>query len=265
MARLLLVRHGQASYGEVDYDRLSTRGKEQARAIGTHLSRSTIDALYSGPLRRQTETAAFAREAAPGLPEPATVAELAEYPGFDMMNQLIPKLVAEDPEAACEVLGGDEVVIDVQTHYVADRDQSTAPHLIEMYRYAMPEWWRGLEGYEAYSFGEYLRCVFVETETAVAVLSSSPGVEEHRQLYNEEMAATRRLLEEFGGRKRLLNHTVVDPTRADDIESMGRWVEDCRPAAWKGLVLGGLRLDDATAVVLFLNRTHRELRRSNLH
>ena len=102
----------------------------------------------------------------------------------------------------------------------------------------MPEWWRGLEGDEAYSFGEYLRCVFVETETAVAVLSSSPGVEEHRQLYNEEMAATRRLLEEFGGRKRLLNHTVVDPTRVDDIESMGRWVEDCSPAAWKVYTLG---------------------------
>jgi hypothetical protein len=38
-----------------------------------------------------------------------------------------------------------------------------------------------------------------------------------------------------------------------------------RPAAWNGLVLGGLHLDDATAVVLFLNRTHCELRRSSLH
>ena len=155
----------------------------------------------------------------------------------------VPRAAAEDPETADEVLGGDEVVIDVQTHYVADRDQSTAPHLIEMYRYAMPEWWRGLEGYEAYSFGEYLRCVFVETETAVAVLSSSPGVEEHRQLYNEEMAATRRLLEEFGGRKRVLNHTVVDPTRAGDIDSMGRWVEDCSPAAWTVYTLGVANID----------------------
>lgn len=38
-----------------------------------------------------------------------------------------------------------------------------------------------------------------------------------------------------------------------------------RPAAWNGLVLGGLQLDDATAVVLFLNRTLHELRRSRLH
>ena len=34
MSTLYLIRHGQASYGEADYDRLSPRGIEQARAIG---------------------------------------------------------------------------------------------------------------------------------------------------------------------------------------------------------------------------------------
>ena len=34
MGTLYLIRHGQASYGEPDYDRLSARGVEQALAIG---------------------------------------------------------------------------------------------------------------------------------------------------------------------------------------------------------------------------------------
>src|SRR6516165_8991114 len=109
----------------------------------------------------------------------------------------VPREATEAAEAAHEALGGDEVVIDVQTHYVADRDQATASHLTEMYRLAMPSWWKGLDGLSAYSFAEYLRCVFIESETAVAVLSSSPGVENHRQLFNEELAATRRLLDEY--------------------------------------------------------------------
>jgi predicted TIM-barrel fold metal-dependent hydrolase len=169
---------------------------------------------------------------------------LAVNEAFDAEFYAVPPEAATDPEAADEALGGDEVVVDVQTHYVADRDQLTAQHLIEMYRLAGPAWWKGLEGHTAYSFGEYLRCVFVDTETAVAVLSSSPGVEDHRQLYNEEMAATRRLLDEFGGRGRLINHTVVDPTRGE-LDHMARWVEECRPAAWKVYTLGEANADPA--------------------
>jgi hypothetical protein len=53
---------------------------------------------------------------------------------------------------------------------------------------------------------EYLRCVFLESDTAVAVLSSPPGLTDERMLFDEEMAATRLLLDRFGGEGRLLNH-----------------------------------------------------------
>jgi broad specificity phosphatase PhoE len=99
MATLLLIRHGQASYGQVDYDRLSERGQIQARALGEHLATVKLDALYVGPLTRQQQTAAGAAEAAK-LPPPTTLAEFAEYPGFDMVTRFMPKLVAEDPELA---------------------------------------------------------------------------------------------------------------------------------------------------------------------
>jgi broad specificity phosphatase PhoE len=101
MAKLLLIRHGQASYGQVDYDRLSPRGHEQARVLGTFLSGCKLDELYVGPLRRQVETAAVASAAASGaLPAAQSLAELAEYPAFELIKHLLPRLVAEDAKFA---------------------------------------------------------------------------------------------------------------------------------------------------------------------
>jgi broad specificity phosphatase PhoE len=98
---LYLIRHGQASYGEADYDRLSPRGIEQAQAVGRWAAALGLHALYAGPLRRQQQTAQYAREAAGGpLPVPQTLAELAEYPAYEMLQHLVPRLVAEDPEFA---------------------------------------------------------------------------------------------------------------------------------------------------------------------
>ena len=39
---LYLIRHGQASYGEPDYDRLSPRGIEQALAVGRWAARQQM-------------------------------------------------------------------------------------------------------------------------------------------------------------------------------------------------------------------------------
>jgi broad specificity phosphatase PhoE len=95
---LFLIRHGQASYGDPDYDRLSPRGVDQALAVGRWAAAAGLDALYAGPLRRQQETAQYAREGAGGtLPGVQTLAELAEYPAFEMLQHMVPRLVAEDP------------------------------------------------------------------------------------------------------------------------------------------------------------------------
>jgi predicted TIM-barrel fold metal-dependent hydrolase len=157
----------------------------------------------------------------------------------------VPREAVDDADAAAESMGGSQVVIDVQTHYVGDRDQQTSMFLPEMYKKAKPDWFTGLDDLTGYSFAEYLRCVFVETETALAVLSSSPGVENHVQLYNSEMYATRRLFETLGGETRLLNHSVVDPIHPEALEAMGKWVEECRPKAWKVYTLGQANLDPA--------------------
>ena len=104
MGTLYLIRHGQASYGEADYDRLSTRGIEQARAVGRWAQAAKLDALYAGPLRRQQQTAQYARAEAEkttaALPAIETLDELAEYPAFEMLQHMVPRLVAEDAKFA---------------------------------------------------------------------------------------------------------------------------------------------------------------------
>ena len=95
-----MIRHGQASYGEVDYDRLSTKGQEQARAVGHWLAKARLDALYAGPLTRQQQTVTIARETSGIETEVATLPELAEYPAFEMLQHMVPRLVAEDPKFA---------------------------------------------------------------------------------------------------------------------------------------------------------------------
>lgn len=64
MGQVLLVRHGQASFGTDDYDRLSPRGEEQAAAVGRALAGLRPDLVVHGALLRQRETAALAVAAA---------------------------------------------------------------------------------------------------------------------------------------------------------------------------------------------------------
>jgi broad specificity phosphatase PhoE len=58
MAELWLIRHGQASFGAADYDRLSDLGHTQARALGRALAGQGLrpDRLVIGSMRRHRET-----------------------------------------------------------------------------------------------------------------------------------------------------------------------------------------------------------------
>ncbi len=59
MADLYLIRHGQASFGSDDYDRLSELGLRQSRWLGEYFRRREIefDRVICGGLRRHRQTA----------------------------------------------------------------------------------------------------------------------------------------------------------------------------------------------------------------
>ncbi len=62
MASIYVIRHGQASFGAKDYDKLSALGCRQAEVLGEYLGGCGIhfDAIYSGDLKRQRKTAELA-------------------------------------------------------------------------------------------------------------------------------------------------------------------------------------------------------------
>jgi broad specificity phosphatase PhoE len=81
---IYVVRHGQAAFGTDHYDRLTEIGFTQARFLGAYFARRKIrfDAVFTGTLRRQTETAQGIFEGHPELgsrPSPETFAALDEY------------------------------------------------------------------------------------------------------------------------------------------------------------------------------------------
>ncbi|GAC1607436.1 MAG: histidine phosphatase family protein [Ramlibacter sp.] len=63
MGTLYLVRHGQASFGADDYDKLSDLGHRQSVRLGDHFARKGLrfDAVIAGTLRRHLETLAGIR------------------------------------------------------------------------------------------------------------------------------------------------------------------------------------------------------------
>ena len=84
MATIYLVRHGQAAFGTDHYDRLTDLGFAQSRLLGSYFGRRQIrfDAVFTGTLRRQTETAQGIFDGHPELGTsilPETFAGLDEY------------------------------------------------------------------------------------------------------------------------------------------------------------------------------------------
>lgn len=82
MGTLYLVRHGQASFGADDYDRLSDLGRRQSLRLGQYLrqrfgDRLAFDTVLTGTLRRQIHTWEALAEGA-GLP-----AQRTPWPGLN--------------------------------------------------------------------------------------------------------------------------------------------------------------------------------------
>jgi len=66
MGMIMLVRHGQASFGSDNYDLLSGLGQRQARQLGRELSSRDVTptAMVTGGLQRQRHTAQIVLDAA---------------------------------------------------------------------------------------------------------------------------------------------------------------------------------------------------------
>jgi broad specificity phosphatase PhoE len=110
MSELYLIRHGQASFGQKNYDRLSPLGLKQAQAVGHHLAGlgRIFDAVYCGRLERQKKTAAALiecyRQADLAAPDLIVAEALDEYDSTAVWESQIQQLIQEEP-AVAEAMG----------------------------------------------------------------------------------------------------------------------------------------------------------------
>ena len=93
MGNLYLVRHGQASFGEADYDNLSDLGRRQSLCLGTYfkLRRMGFDLVIMGRLRRHAQTWEAIAKGAGLSHTPLVWAGLDEYDSEALVKAIHPE------------------------------------------------------------------------------------------------------------------------------------------------------------------------------
>jgi hypothetical protein len=226
-----------------------------------HVIRRVQDTLHAAARERGVPVRALANERV------ATAAGLralnAEH--GDVFYDVPESATAGGNEAA-EVFDGNELVIDVQTHYMAPHSKRCfpIPWLRDVYRQVMPSWWRDLDEEVSWDLSYYLTNVFPRSETAIAVLTSTPGTTDVCPLFNDEIFATRVLVDNLAGTGRLFNHAVVHHARTPaQRHAMQEMAERYDPVGWKVYTMGaieetgwegGWSLDDETSGQPFLQQ-----------
>jgi broad specificity phosphatase PhoE len=97
MGTLYLVRHGQASFGADNYDKLSELGHRQCLRLGEYFRHKgvTFDAALVGTLQRQIESLAGIAEGLQWQAEPLSWPGLNEYDSHAVVSAIHPEPLAK--------------------------------------------------------------------------------------------------------------------------------------------------------------------------
>ncbi len=104
-----MIRHGQASFGQDNYDQLSPVGLRQAKIVARHLSKfaKPFDAVYSGKMKRQLNTGeafiARYRDIQMTVPEIMPSSFFNEYDSLTVWESLVPGIIQENPSLSKEL------------------------------------------------------------------------------------------------------------------------------------------------------------------
>jgi len=104
MGTLTLVRHGQASFGAADYDRLSDLGTRQCRELGRWFRERGLafEAVLCGTLRRHEQSLAAIAEGHGDLPVALPWPGLNEYDGDALVRAAQPTLPLREDLSSAE-------------------------------------------------------------------------------------------------------------------------------------------------------------------
>ncbi len=153
----------------------------------------------------------------------------------------LPAAAALEPAAASETLAGSEFIFDIQGHHVNPRERWRAPTKFTMQGlkfmpqakcdYLDPD--SPLGHVDCFTGQAFIKEMFLDSDTDMAVLTFTPTSYEDMPLTNDEAAATREMVAAMQGNHRLLVHGRVIPNFAGDIERMPELQEEWDVSAWK--------------------------------
>ncbi len=133
-----------------------------------------------------------------------------------------------------------QFIFDAQTHFV--RDDYNVPRLMIFGRYAKQHWNPALVGEDSlarYTFENYVKEMFADSDTKIAVLSAAPFDDPNAlTLDNDQIARARAIVNGIAGSRRLLAHAVVTPKRRGWMDEVDRAIAVLKPDSWKGYSVG---------------------------
>lgn len=174
----------------------------------------------------------------------------------------------EDPQACAERVPRDQFIFDVQTHHVDVRrkwyDDTPDGKKIQMFFRLLRSGGSIDESLEQLNRAHYVKEVFGDSDTDVAVISGVPTRDWSKNpLPPDQMADTRRFVNELAGSRRVLAHGLLRPNLGSaEFEEMERQVRDLKIEAWKmytGAEIGEQAwfMDDEKTAYPFWERTQK--------
>jgi uncharacterized protein len=142
-------------------------------------------------------------------------------------------------DARASALAG-QFIVDDQTHFV--RDDFKQAGLLDLAKFARQHWNPALVGdndLARYKFDNYVKEIFVDSDTKVALLSGAPFDDPTWDLLsNDQIAMARAAINKIAGSRRLLAHSVFTPKRQGWMDEVDRAISVIRPDSWKGYTIG---------------------------
>ena len=148
---------------------------------------------------------------------------------------------AVDPELARDALDGKEFIFDVQGHFVDPNGRWIKGHPERARRFSFAPKFECVLGDDAESApqidclgpDEFVKDVFLDSDTDMMVLSFVPSSREDEPLTIEEADATRQIVADLDGDQRLMLHGRVNPNQDGDLDAMDELKERWDVCGWK--------------------------------
>ena len=134
-----------------------------------------------------------------------------------------------------------QFILDDQTHFV--RDDFSQEGLLGLGKFAAENWNPDLKPEQLkmayYKFENYVRQIFFNSDTKVAVLSGAPFDDPSWNfLRNDQIQDAVEMINRIAGGRRMLGHFVITPGQDGWMDEVDRAIEEVHPDGWKAYTIG---------------------------